>query len=96
MAKTKQQQIFEAAQTAYDAFKKMKSILDQSIRAQGVEPKAIKKKTEGVFLDPKSATDKDAMVAAVLLKKFEKEMKATSKSNTKATQSLMHKPRITI
>ncbi len=96
MAKTKAEQIFEAAQTAYDSCKKLKEIVNQSIRAQGVDPKILRKKTEGIYLDPNTLNDKDAMIAAVLLKKFEKDMKASTKGSTKANQSFMTKPRMKI
>lgn len=96
MAKTKAEQIFEAAQTAYDACKKLKEIVNQSVRAQGVDPKVLRKKTEGIYLDPNTLSDRDAMVAAILLKKFENDMKASTKTSTKANQSLMTKPRMKI
>lgn len=65
--KTKTEQIFEAAQSAYDSCKALRNTVEAMMRSQGVNPQELKKKTAGVYLDPKKLSDKDAFMAGVML-----------------------------
>lgn len=94
--KTKADQIFEAAQSAYDSCKALRNTVEAMMRSQGVNPQELKKKTAGVYLDPKKLSDKDAFIGALVLKKYEREAKSSTKSNTKANQALMSRPRVKI
>ncbi len=76
MTKTKADQIFEAAKAAYDSCKALKNTFDQSIRSQGIEPKVLRKKTEGVYLDPKKMSDQDIFIGGILLKDATKKVNA--------------------
>lgn len=67
LTKTKADQIFEAAQTAYASCKALRKTVEDMMRAQGINPQELKKKTQGVYLDVKELNDKDALVAGVLL-----------------------------